>query len=59
MKLGGHKRTDGSQEIDVAKIVFHENYEPRPNFKNDIALLKLAKKYKKDGNYKDKLSVPN
>ena len=53
VKLGGHKRSDGSQEIDVSKIILHEKYDPSPNITNDIALLKLAKKYKNDGSYKD------
>ena len=45
-RLGAHYRTYGSvgteQDIDVAKIIVHENYETPLYDSNDIALLNLA-----------------
>ena len=44
--MGAHYRTYGSvgteQDIDVAKIIMHENYEIPLDNSNDIALLKLG-----------------
>ena len=50
-KIGANKRSqkESIQEIDVAKMIKHEMYEPMPEFKNDIGLLKLEKKYQNNG----------
>ena len=46
-RLGAHYRTSGSvgteQEIGVAKIIPHENYNRPLTYSNDIALLQLVK----------------
>ena len=46
-RLGAHYRTTGSveteQEIGVAQIIRHENYNNPLNHSNDIALIKLLK----------------
>ena len=46
-RLGAHYKTSGSvgteQEIAVAKIIPHENYNTPLRYSNDIALLQLAK----------------
>jgi len=51
VKIGAETRTqqDGFEEIDVIKKIAHENYEPSPEFKNDIALLKLKHAYDNKG----------
>jgi len=51
VKIGADSRnqTDGFEEIDVKEKIAHENYEPEPVFKNDIALLKLEHAYDKKG----------
>ncbi|CAH3170581.1 unnamed protein product [Porites evermanni] len=47
VKLGAHYRTTGSvgteQEIRVARIIRHENYNNPLSYSNDIALIKLLK----------------
>ncbi|PFX11244.1 Transmembrane protease serine 11G, partial [Stylophora pistillata] len=45
--MGAHKITDIGQEIQVEKIITHENYNPN-NLQNDIALLKLTESAKID-----------
>ena len=46
-RLGAHYRVSGSvgteQDINVAQIISHENYQRPKSFSNDIALLKLSK----------------
>ena len=46
-RLGAHYRTTGSvgteQEIKVAQIIRHENYNNPLNYSNDIALIKLLR----------------
>lgn len=46
-RLGAHYRVTGSvgteQDINVAQIISHENYQKPKSFSNDIALLKLSK----------------
>jgi len=51
VKIGAETRTqqDGFEEIDVIKKIAHEKYEPSPEFKNDIALLKLKHAYDNKG----------
>ena len=55
VKIGADSRnqTDGFEEIDVIEKIAHENYEPEPVFKNDIALLKLEHAYDKKGTFRD------
>ncbi|CAH3116615.1 unnamed protein product, partial [Porites lobata] len=47
VKLGAHYTTSGSvgteQEIEVAQIIKHENYNNPLSYSNDIALIKLLK----------------
>lgn len=40
-RMGAHKITDVSQEIEVSKIVMHESYNKPKSLAHDIALLKL------------------
>ena len=51
MKIGAERRDQsaGFEDIDVAKIIKHEKYEPDPEFKNDIGLLKLEHAYNNKG----------
>ena len=51
VKIGAERRdqTKGYKEIDVAKMIMHEQYEPDPEFRNDIALLKLKQAYNNKG----------
>jgi len=51
VKIGADSRDqqDGFEEIDVIKKIAHEKYEPDPEFKNDIALLKLKHAYDNKG----------
>lgn len=51
VKIGAERRRQwtGFKEIDVAKKIKHEYYEPPPIFKNDIALLKLKYAYNNKG----------
>ena len=51
VKIGAERRRQwgGFKEIDVVKMIKHEMYEPIPEFKNDIALLKLKNPYNNNG----------
>ena len=51
VKIGAERRDQkkGYKEIDVAKMIMHEKYEPQPEFKNDIGLLKLKHAYNNKG----------
>ena len=51
VKIGAERRDQkkGYKEIDVAKMILHEKYEPSPKFKNDIGLLKLKHAYNNKG----------
>ena len=55
VKIGAETRDQegGFEEIDVVKKIAHENYEPDPEFKNDIALLKLKHAYNNKGTCND------
>ena len=55
VKIGAETRNqqDGFEEIDVMKNIAHEEYEPAPEFKNDIALLKLKHAYDNKGTFSD------
>ena len=48
VRIGIEERNQegGFEEIDVIKMIPHETYIPGPEFKNDIALLKLERAYK-------------
>ena len=52
VKIGAERRDqrDGFEEIDVAKMIKHEKYEPAPEYRNDIGLLKLEHAYRNKGN---------
>jgi hypothetical protein len=51
VKIGAERRdqTKGFKEIDVAKMIMHEKYEPESEFRNDIGLLKLKHAYNNKG----------
>ena len=51
VKIGAETRDqkDGFEEIDVAKMIKHEKYEPAPEYRNDIGLLKLKHAYNNKG----------
>ena len=51
VKIGASRRSQKKdfQEIDVADIIAHENFEKEPSYNNDIALLKLKKPYEENG----------
>ena len=55
VKIGAERRDQksGFEEIDVVKMIAHEKYEPDPEFKNDIALLKLKHAYNNKGTCND------
>ena len=55
VKIGAEtrKQRGGFEEIDVVKKIPHEKYEPDPDFKNDIALLRLKHAYDNKGTCND------
>ena len=57
VKIGAESRDQntGFEEIDVAKMIKHENYKPDPEFKDDIGLLKLERPYVNKGLYYNSL----
>ena len=51
VKIGAETRDqkEGFEEIDVEKMIKHEKYEPAPEYRNDIGLLKLKHAYNNKG----------
>ena len=51
VKIGAESRDQetGFTEFDVVEMIKHKNFEPDPEFKNDIGLLKLNETYKNKG----------